>query len=576
MSEHGNHSPTPTFSSVHSGASLRRIGGEQYAQGGSDETLSETIGSTRPQVLDEFPKNEPAPHASETHSLISPTSSTLGTGSHHGADEKWKRSTMLMLMLYTAIGTLFALAHHFLYEALSHHPTLAVSIQIGPFKIGPTWALTLGNGLAWLVQLFYTLAIGGALVQLFWHLLHTRHFTLREMDRVFSITSAFYTRTALRRATGLAIVAVISMGIGGVVSTFAPPSLAISVLPLSQPCDIMTVDFTLASVSSTTNALSNLVTHVLLTQSIMPPASSPCSNCTYNVTYFAPGLACEEIDMAASPFNPDPDDHVVLWNGTTELGLTGVIHILSRTGNATGIYTGVFSSPQIITCSLQNASYHVTIDHRNGTSVTAEVDIVPFLSDTDPGQQANITFAYIGIGQAFEEFMSGSVELVQNRDITLGDDYLSYIINKNSFVAYTGWITCDPGVHGNCTRNIDLLTSLPILMQYLGASLLAGSVTIDNTTSSLSRVPDGHCLNESLVYVYNRVRLLAVYGSALFVTSICVAFGIHSVMAGEGSNLKFSNLVYAILTPEMIEISNGQELPEDTVIHAVRGRFVPG
>ncbi|TDL21701.1 hypothetical protein BD410DRAFT_287583 [Rickenella mellea] len=482
---------------------------------------------------------------------------------------------VLLLILYTTIGTFFALGHHFLYETLSRHQTPAASLQIGPFTIGPTWALTIGNGLSWVVQLFYTLAIGGALVQLFWHLLHTRHFTLHEMDRVFSITSAFYTRTALRRATVLAVVALVFLGLGGVISTFTPPSLAISVLPLSQPCDIMTVDLSNASVYFPSTVLSNLVTHNLLTQSTMLPASSPCSSCTYNVTYFAPGLTCKEINISSSPFHPDPVGHTVLWNVTLVLNpdfnnnheqIPIVdIYALSRAGS---IDTGVFSEPQIIICTMKNATYRVTIDHRNGTSVTAEADIVPFVL---PPVTVDVTNSYLAINQAFSEFVSGYVELVPSHD----PGYKFHIIN-NSFVGYTRWITCDNLLLGNCTRNIDLVTTLPILMQNMGVSLLAGSVTQHNTTSSLSRVPDGRCLNESAVYVYDRVRLLAVYGSALIVTAICVALGIHSVMVGQGGIMTFSNLVYAIMTPGMFEISNGQELPQDTVIHAVGGRFIPG
>ncbi|TDL21464.1 hypothetical protein BD410DRAFT_292268 [Rickenella mellea] len=490
------------------------------------------------------------------------TSATHGTGSYHdGEDNKWKKSTVLWLVLYTAIGTFFAIGHHILYEILSHHATLAISVEIGPFKIGPTWALTLGNGLSWLAQLFYTLAIGGALVQLLWHLLHTRHFTLREMDRVFSITSAFYTRTALRRAIGLSVVTVISLGLGGVISTFAPPSLAISVISLSQPCNIMTVDLSMADFSSHILPLPllTIATHVLLTQSVMLPTSSPCANCTYNVTYIAPAMQCSEINITSSPFPPDSANHTVLWNETailnTETGLDDVF-VWSREVDP---LSHAFSDAQVIKCEMLNATYHATIDHRVGTSVTAEVDIIPL----DAG---NMTAAFELVGQAFSRVLSGPV--------LAGQEELTTSLTSTGLVFLTNWFACEERF--DCATKIDLVTSLPMFMQNMSLSLLAGSVTIQSSShSSLSQVP-GRCLMESTAYVYDRVRLLAVYGSALLVTSICIAMGIHSVLVGQGSTLKFSSLVYAIMTPEMIEISNGQELPQDTVIHAVRGRFVPG
>ncbi|TDL15670.1 hypothetical protein BD410DRAFT_845002 [Rickenella mellea] len=560
MTESYNDSTTLTLTSVQCSGCKRRVRGELHAHGGSDETLLETIDAKRLEILAESSKNDLTPAASETHFFITPTSSTHGADSYHGEDTEWKKSTVEILLLYTAIGTIIALVHHILYETLSHHPTPAVSLEIGRFTIGPMWALTLGNGLSWLVQLFYTLAISGALVQLFWNLLHMRHFTLREMDRIFSITSAFYTRTALCRATGFAVVATISLGIGGVISTFVPASLAISILPLSQPCDIMTVDFSLP-VSSI--SLENLAAHVLLSQSPMVPTSSPCSNCTYKVDYFAPALTCKEIDMVSSPFNPDTEGHTVLWNATissNQVSQFPEIFVWSKLANGLTGESEVeyIINPQIILCTLQNASYQVTIDHRNGTSVTAEMDLVPFHYNATTS--SNLTAAYSSIGQSFFKLLSGNLDIEQG------------VLIHQTFVSYTDWVTCIPP---NCTRNIDLLTTLPTLMQNMGMSLLARSVAQDNA-SSFSPLPDGRCLNESPVYVYNRARLLSLYGAALLVTSLCVALGIHSIVGNRGSTLKFSDLVYAIMSPEMMEMSNGRKLPQDTVIHAVRGRFVPG
>ncbi|TDL22454.1 hypothetical protein BD410DRAFT_828532 [Rickenella mellea] len=567
MTESNNDSTPRTTTRVYGSDCLLRVPGELHAHGGSDETLSEANDTTQLEILGESSKNELTPRASDTHFIISPASSTFEAGSQQGEDKEFKKSTVQMLLLYTAIGTIFAVGHHVLYETLSHHLMLAVSLQIGPVTVGPMWALTVGNGLSWLVQLFFTLAIGRALVQQFWNLVHKHHFTLHEMDRIFSITSAFYTKTALRRATGFTMVALLFLILGGIISTFAPASLAISIYPLSQPCDIMTVELsnTRLGGDNPTIPLRNLAARVLLTQSTKLPTSSPCSNCTYNVTYFAPAMTCEEINMASSPFPPDPVDRVVLWNGTfasNDFEASIDIYILSRRmGN---FLTGVFSDPEIIMCTLKNATYQVTVDHRNGTSVTAEMDIVPFFNQSTGSD--NITVAYSSIGQAFVEFILGYAALIPSQN---------YTPSFNTFMAFTGWITCDHFFSsGNCTRNVDLLTAFPILMQYMSVSLLAESVAADNTTSSLSRVPDGRCLNESPVYIYDRVRLLSVYGSALLVTSICVAMGIHSVVVGQGSTLMFSNLVYAIMSPEMIEISNGQKLPQDTVIRAVKGRLL--
>ncbi|TDL15690.1 hypothetical protein BD410DRAFT_808734 [Rickenella mellea] len=485
------------------------------------------------------------------------------------------KAVVLKFLLFTSIGALFAIFHHIFYMMLSHHPKFASPLKFGHSTIGPSWALTVGNGLSWLVQLFYTLAIGGVLVQRFWHLLHDRHFTLNEMNDVFSITSAFYTKTAIFRVPGLALFAVISLGMGAVISTFVPPSLAVSVRPLSEPCNIFTVDFTGTSIdpNSTifkTPAVDHLARQVIFTQSNVVPQSSPCSNCTYNVTYSAPALTCERVPLAATLpfFHPELESatHTTIWNTSVLLDPPnpGSVSILiwSRVGSFSGT-TGNYSDPETIGCVTKNATYHVNVDHRNGTRVTANVDIVPF-SQNIPNETA---LAFEALGQSLGSALGGTMVFNVPPKADSGE------VDGFPFIAYTTLGTYSPT---SWALNVDLLTNLPTLMHNISTSLLAGSLTPDGTKSTLSPVPDGQCFNESTVYVYDRVRLLVVYGVALLVTLVCVASGIHSVIVGRGGSMSFTSLVYAITSPEMIEAVKEQELSPQTVIHAVKGRFVPG
>ncbi|TDL17433.1 hypothetical protein BD410DRAFT_843590 [Rickenella mellea] len=485
-------------------------------------------------------------------------------------ERKEKHETCVKLLVFPVVGTIFIIFHHFFCRTLSHHPALAMTFTVRGFTIQPTWALTIGNGIAWVVQFFFTLAIGIVLVQRLWYTLHRQCFTLKELDDIFDIQSAFWKKTPIFRVTGLAFLAVISLGMGAFISTFAPASLSVGNRPLPASCNIKTVDFknsTMLVGSTPSPAITELAIRTLESASYLPPSSDPCTDCTYNVSYTAPVLTCSNINMSSSPFLPDNVNNTVLWNSTHAIDpVKGDVNIFvwSREGS---FQYGNYTNPQVILCTAQNGSYEVSISHGNGTSANATWQIIPSYSDPS-GNATQEQLAFDAVMLALGVALQGPLNVITT-------DANAVSVQQETLVSSSplGTLT-----QNTWTLNGDLLTTLPMLMQNVSIGLLAGSVTVDASSSSLIQQAGSICSRQAVVYIYDRTRLLLVYLVALLVTMICVMFGIHSVLRRKGGSTTFSNLVNAILSPELIERhqeSPGGKLPLDTVISAADGRFVP-
>jgi hypothetical protein len=142
--------------------------------------------------------------------------------------EKWGWVERLMVIL-PMIGISCAILHHTFYNALDGRPSIPLrEVDMWGFEVDITgWAFIIGNTFSWIVGQIFSWSINIVLVNRFWHLLHDRQFTVREVDDIFDITATFYTKTAIRRATSLIFIAAASFAIG--VITIFPP------LPLRPP-----------------------------------------------------------------------------------------------------------------------------------------------------------------------------------------------------------------------------------------------------------------------------------------------------------------------------------------------------
>ncbi|TDL18734.1 hypothetical protein BD410DRAFT_463755 [Rickenella mellea] len=303
---------------------------------------------------------------------------------------------------FLVIGTCVAIAHHFFCMRLSGRPTSVIKIEFTSsfinFTIDSIWALTIGNGLAWLVQFLFTLSIGEVMCQRFWHLLHAKSFDLEKVDDIYQIKTTFWKPSVWHHGTGLSILAATLLAMSATLGTFTSPALSVGPMLLNGPCNLTTVDL-----------------------------------------------------------------------GRSEL------------------IVGGFATPAM---------------------------------------------------QALGSALGGVLTVGTSTD---GETHST---NEDTLVMYSPL--------GNYTVqswaiNGDLLTILPLLMRNINIGLLAKSVAANTASSTLPPVSDGHCSVETIVYKYNHLRLLIIYGVGILVPLICAVFGIHSIFTGKGGSMSFKSMMLAIL-----------------------------
>jgi hypothetical protein len=467
------------------------------------------------------------------------------------------------MVILPIIGISCAILHHTFYNALDGRPSIPLrEVDMWGFEVDITgWAFIIGNTFSWIVGQIFSWSINIVLVNRFWHLLHDRQFTVREVDDIFDIKATFYTKTAIRRATGLIFIAAASFAIG-VITIFPPAALTSTIQSRDTGCNIPTVRLPPSAALLDNGAVESLALMTVASGSIVPPTSNPCYNCTYNTTFSAPTINCST--TTSHPFSPDTELVRVLWNATF-VRQEPSVYIWSRQGN---FYLRNFTEPEIVRCSLLTATYHVNVEHGNGTMVTGiATDIRPY-DEYDP-----ITYAtYLETLFAYSCSMDGTAKI----DYTTPGPSRPFtkLFDTNAAVA--------PALVSRNESHWALVGGLQetlfMVMQNMSLGLLGIDLSLDPETPTITSVLRGTCLTKAVVYAYDWKRLVTAYSLGGLITIVCAIFGVLSVRAGKGGRNDFTRLVDAILTKDLMgkaEDSAGRvvQLPRDVTIKAVNGHF---
>ncbi|TDL14923.1 hypothetical protein BD410DRAFT_902848 [Rickenella mellea] len=490
-----------------------------------------------------------------------------------------ERTVNVQMFSFPLIGSIVAILHHLFYNSLNQRIPSTVSFTIKGFSfVHSGWAITVGNALSHIVTFFYSLAIGVVFVQAFWSAVQRHSFSLTLINSIFEIRSAPYLWKAWRYTPSLACLALILLGMN-VVSIFAPATLSRETRPLVQRCDLSAVDFRNVKAGvSAEDGITRLARQTLLDGSYSLASTNPCDSCDYNVTFPSLALDCRDVNLTSAPFVLDTPELNVQWNSTylLEDAYHGYgVFVWSRLNKSSG---GQEDQVEIVLCTGVNATYNLHVEHRNGTTITATLDhtepyISPllnfsgYIADLPPEA---VTFDYMI--EAFASVLAGEVDWkLVGKD---SDGNNQYFVSENTLVTTSALGSTE--LSGSWNLEVDLLTALPQLMQNMSIGLLSRSFS-DSNVSSLVPVPDALCNRDTLVYVYNAPLLLLIYSIALLVTGVCVGFGFFIVRKQGGRGMRFTDLVYAILTPEMAERlkEDGGELPPRTLIRANGQRFKP-
>lgn len=483
---------------------------------------------------------------------------------NHRTHKKWGLNDLLMVIL-PVIGIFFAILHHLFYSALDGHPSIPLHVlNMWGFQVDMTgWALTAGNTFSWFVRQTFSWSINIVLVNRFWHLLHDKQFTIREVDSIFDIKARFYTKTAICRATGLLFIAAASFAMG-IMAIIPPAALVSTMQPMNTGCDIPTVRLPASTNLLNNGAVESLAMMTIASGSIVPPSSNPCFNCTYNTTFSAPAINCST--TTSHPFSADTAAAPMLWNTSFD-GQGPSVYIWSRDGD---FYLRKFSKPEVVVCSLFAATYNVNVQYGNGTIVTGGVtDIRPY-DEHDPITNATyfetlFAFSCALGGVAQVDFATPNPPLPFHMSFTTNAAVAPSVIFRNeSYWAVKG----------------DLHETLRMVMQNMSLGLLGIDLSLDPQTPTITSFFHGTCLTKVVVYTYNWTRLVVAYSAGGLITVLCVISGVSSVRAGKGGTNEFTRLVDAILTKDFIDkVADSEskllvQLPRNTTIKAVEGRFV--
>jgi len=413
-----------------------------------------------------------------------------------------------------------ALGHHFTNHFFSQKP--AAPITIWNITIGQQWVLTFGNAFSALTVLLLPVSVTEASTQLFWRAvdkfrdLHTKTLNIRDdqRDRIFEpllspwlLAELFHRFRFLQAISGLAFL----------IPIFANPSLTLSVQPVAHSCNISTVNLATSKIAVTEGGVTtgavvgavDMAVKTLISGYLTPP--TPCGDCFYNATFWAPALNCTPSTTDESNlFPPDPPGQTLFWNSTIirePLAGAYVLAVRSRQGNQGNANT---VPPNFISCSVLNATYNVQFNHSISTSVIASVDKrLPYTSSITGNsiQGQPLDALLFALGVAVEGQLS-----ISNADNAL--------IQHNLI----GYSLLGSVVDATWHLNGNLSELMQGLMQNVSISLLARNIGGTAGFSTLSDVTSTCNVNTS-VYVYNLKRLWLPYGIALGISLFFMIVG---------------------------------------------------
>lgn len=298
---------------------------------------------------------------------------------------------------------------------------------------------------------------------------------------------------------------------------------------------------------------------LVLSSGNIVPWASPCGvNCTYNMSFSGPAYECADL----GPLDSVPVDFLALheegWNNNSVLppfiNASLLWWGLDDSGNGSSpvkfwaIYGGLNHT---IRCILYNATYNATVTYTNNIQTV----------ETVVNRNEIITNGY--------ELWLG-----------LGDpqDLLLYSLHESVLSVLSGWMALQsPGIN-SCTdvinwagvasfsnaTTLSFPNNMPTLLEELMTNLTLSTIVLrDESDPAISNLIDQVTVPALVttypaIYVYSRVVLWQIYGTAMAVSVVCLAIGAYMLYRnGAFRDLRFSDVLVATRNPTLDEITNG-------------------
>ncbi|KDR68158.1 hypothetical protein GALMADRAFT_146641 [Galerina marginata CBS 339.88] len=227
------------------------------------------------------------------------------------------------MILWTSLGFVTAILHHFLYQHLNGQPVSEPRL-IGNIPNFQQIINATGNVMALIVHASFKTAVCLLFVQQFWFQIRRRSFSARSIDAVIDMQYNPLSVPALKMVPSTILLFIIALIIISLpaISVVAPGALTVvqGNFNQKQDCNVATIQYpkaaTLlglddnvagnASLLASLPLIQKLAVKVLLLGSYIPPPT-PCGTCEYNITYSAPAIQCSSITSSFNRRQSPPD-----------------------------------------------------------------------------------------------------------------------------------------------------------------------------------------------------------------------------------------------------------------------------
>lgn len=480
-----------------------------------------------------------------------------------------------------------------------------------------------GNLLATIASMMLTAVLGMAFMQIFWKRMRARVHTIAEINSAMSCNDHPFGIGSLKSWKSMFwLSAIPALGIANTqIILFASGSIHADSTPFLDSCDVLTVNLTNAilvgSGAVTTNLNTNsaqqqqafnfsnakaqvqgFVTQVIILDSVIPPFMITSDVDSYNVTFDAPALQCEDVSgtnisqVLPLPDPSQPDATIPIWNTNYSVPDTpsSNISFVTATRNLALASDGVTVVPdesqqQIVQCIFFNATFFVKVQLGDtGYDAFVKHNETVFNAPLTVGNSTADVVAhnnFLAIADTFAKLLNGSAAF---------DPVASDFTPQSPIIVFSLFGEEEPGVPWSLGSNDDpdseLTRALPELMDFVSVSLLSnflntGSGTSKSSSSktktntALLSIVTRDCTLDSISFQYDRTRLYLSYSGGILYTTLVALAGVLAIRVnGAEESMDFSRILKSVVNEHLLEHKERLIDDETTLLADDKGFWV--
>ncbi|KLO08737.1 hypothetical protein SCHPADRAFT_944198 [Schizopora paradoxa] len=456
-----------------------------------------------------------------------------------------------------------------------------------------------GNLFGTIANMLLSGVIGLAFMQIFWRRMRNKVHTLAEINSAMSCSSHPFGVGSLKSWKSMFwLSAIPALAIANTqIILFASGSIHAQPTSFNHTCGVFTVNLTNANlvgpgaVTSLSNAsaaqqqhqqtfnfsnakaqVQSYVTQVIVLDEPIPPYVDVENLDSYNVTFDAPALRCED-DSGANLTSilplPDPSQtnaSIPIWttvynpnSGSASPNLTFTTATRNLASSDDGVIVPDEANQQIVLCTFFNASYFVKVKSGNdGYNAHVEHNETAPLTIGGSSTDGIAYNNFLAIADTFAKTLNGSASF----------DPVTFDFTPDSpIIVFSFFGEEEPDVPWSLGSNVKLTKAIPKLMDFVVVGLLSnllnsGTATSSDRSSSSSSQPKNtallsrvgrECVIDGIAFQYDRSRLILSYCGGILYTSLIALASVLAIKAnGAEESMDFSRIVKAVVNNHLL------------------------